>query len=154
MNPPRIVFLCSPNFVRDRSYCFTWSPNHEEHHQSLMLRVWELNPKPSDWHTCMLTTRPRRLSRVLPLTAVHGIILSPVGGMRLSSRPWNQVRSADWPQSSPWMTWIEPDFKITQPWIDTKCFHAWLDRRGRLQDSPNAFDADGRFLARSTFEAN
>ena len=33
----------SPSFVRGRSYCFTWSPNHEEHHQCLMLRAWFLH---------------------------------------------------------------------------------------------------------------
>ena len=33
----------SPNSVRDKTYCFTWSPNHEEHHQSLMLRAWFLH---------------------------------------------------------------------------------------------------------------
>ena len=38
-----VVFLCPPNFVRDRPYCFTWCPNHEEHHQSLMLRAWFLH---------------------------------------------------------------------------------------------------------------
>ena len=26
-----VVLLCPPNFFRDRPYCFTWSPNHEEH---------------------------------------------------------------------------------------------------------------------------
>ena len=26
----------SPNFVRDRPYRFTWSPNHDENHQCLM----------------------------------------------------------------------------------------------------------------------
>ena len=69
-----VVLLCPSNFVRDRPYCFTWSPNHEEHHQSLMLRAWflhhdyaicpdrDLNPEPSYWRTCVLTMRPPRLS--------------------------------------------------------------------------------------------
>ena len=67
-NPiPEIHFSSRPpNFVRDRPCCFTWSPNHEEHHQSLMLRAWflhlekyaicpdrDLNPEPSDWRTCV-----------------------------------------------------------------------------------------------------
>ena len=34
-----VILVCPPNFVRDRPYCFTCSPNHEEHHQSLMLRA-------------------------------------------------------------------------------------------------------------------
>ena len=34
-----VVLVCPPNFVSDRPYCFTCSPNHEEHHQSLMLRA-------------------------------------------------------------------------------------------------------------------
>ena len=38
-----VVLLCPPNFVRDKPYCFTWRPNHKEHHQSLMLRVWFLH---------------------------------------------------------------------------------------------------------------
>ena len=34
----------SANFFRDRLYCFMY-PNHEEHHQSLMLRAWFLHPE-------------------------------------------------------------------------------------------------------------
>ena len=69
----------SPNFViGDRAHCFTWSPNHEEHHRSLMLRAWFLHRKNTQsvqtggiWTpnlrigvpaSCVLTTRPARLS--------------------------------------------------------------------------------------------
>ena len=63
----------SPNFVRDMLHCFTWSQNHEEHHQSLMSRAWffftikirKLSRPgfvPLDWRTCVLSIRPPQLS--------------------------------------------------------------------------------------------
>ena len=59
------------------------SPNHEEHHQSLILRAWflhheicpdrDLNPGPSDWCTCVLTMRPTR--RVIRQSQIRRLIL-------------------------------------------------------------------------------
>ena len=66
-----VVLLCPPNFVREALLFYV------EHHQSLMLRAWFLHheitqsvqtgiwtPNLRDWHTCVPTIRPLRLSNM------------------------------------------------------------------------------------------